>query len=342
MKKLTTIMAVLALAGTAQVALASQFSDAVNALNPVGYWQFEDDWTDSTVGGNTLSPFGLAAFTAGPDLPGLSGNAADFRHDGGQQGAYVATGAGDPLNLSEATAYTINAWVTNEEDWGTWRTIAHERDADWASSSGANYGLTYYRWAAGPNSGYRAWTQGHLASTEGHAMLDAGWHMLTASVTLGGSANMYVDGEFVGSAGAGGSFIAGDGELFVVANNTNPIIGGWASQDLNGRIDELAIFGTALSGPQIADLYTAATVLTGPGPGPGPVIIASTNVAVDDVLGTSFSSVSGATHRLQSTPDLMSTNFSDTGAIATGNGGNMTLYDPTGPSASKSYRVTQE
>lgn len=43
MKKLTIIMAVLAVAGTALVASASQFSDAVNALNPVGYLQFEND-----------------------------------------------------------------------------------------------------------------------------------------------------------------------------------------------------------------------------------------------------------------------------------------------------------
>jgi hypothetical protein len=106
MKKLTTLMSVLALTGAAQAASVTQFSEAVNALNPVGYWQFENDWTDSTGSGNTLTPFGPAnpGFTPGPGLPGLSGDAADFRHAGGQSGAYVDTsGGGNPLNLVNST-----------------------------------------------------------------------------------------------------------------------------------------------------------------------------------------------------------------------------------------------
>ena len=334
MKELSTIVTVLAMAGAAQVASATQFSDAVNALNPVGYWQFENDWTDSTVNGNTLSPFGTATFTAGPGLPGLSGDAGDFRHAGGQNGAYVATGGASALNLSGATAYTINAWVSNDEDIGSWGMIAVERDTTWAS--GWNYGSSHYRSSGGPTSGYRAWTQGGVASAEGLALIDAGWHMLTVSAILGGVANFYVDGAFVGSAGVSGTIIAGDGAWFNVANNANPNTADWGPSDLNGRIDELAVFSTALSAPQIADLYTAATVLA------GPVIIGSTNVVVDDVLGTSFSSVSNETYHLQSTPDLVSSNFNDTGAMAIGNGGDMTLFDPTGPSTSKNYRVTQE
>jgi len=66
------------------------------------------------------------------------------------------------------------------------------------------------------------------------------------------------------------------------------------------------------------------------------------SVEVDDVPGTTFNSVLHATYRLQSTPDLVSSNFSDTGGIAIGTGGVMTLFDPTGPSTSKNYRVLQD
>jgi hypothetical protein len=138
----------------------------------------------------------------------------------------------------------------------------------------------------------------------------------------------------------GGTSIAGDGEWFNVANPMNPVTVAsvpelYSNNDLNGRIDELTVFSTALSAAQISNLYAAAFIS-------GPVIASSTNVVVDDVLGTSFSSVSNVTYRLQSTPDLVSSNFSDTGAMAIGNGGDMTLFDPTGPSTSKNYRVTQE
>jgi hypothetical protein len=69
--------------------------------------------------------------------------------------------------------------------------------------------------------------------------------------------------------------------------------------------------------------------------------ITLTNVVVTDTRGVSFQSVSNKTYRLQSTPDLVSSNFSDTGAIAIGDGGGMTLFDPGGTSTSKNYRVRQ-
>jgi len=317
----------------------TQFSDAVNALNPAGYWRFENDWTDFTAEGNDLSPFGTATFATGPGLPGLPGDAADFRHAGGQQGAFVDTsGGGNALNLSGAIAYTINAWVSNENDAGNFGFIAAGRDAAWATGAGANTTfLTYRCVGCGNTSGMRSFTQGSTATVEGFPIYDGGWHMLTAVVTLGSTAEFYIDGASVGSAGiGGGAAVTGDGVWFNVANNANPNSLDWASQDLDGRIDELAVFGAALSATQISNLYVAATVLS------VPETLDLNDVAVDDVLGTSFNSVSGATHRLQSTPDLVSTNYSDTGAIAVGTGAEMTLFDPTGSSTSKNYRVTQD
>ncbi len=265
MRKLSYLVVCIMVFSLCSSASATAFSDAVNALNPVGYWEFESAWTDTTANANTLTPFGTAAFTAGPGLPGLGASAGDFRHPGGHQGAYVATGVANALNLSAATAYTINAWVSNDEDWGTWGFIAVERDTSW--SGGFNYGFSHYNWAGGPTSGYRGWNN-NLPSAEGLTLQDTGWHMLTASITLGGTANFYVDGVFAGSDSSSGSTIAGDGAWFGVANPINPDSAaggdGWTSNDLNGRIDELAVFGSALTGPQISDLYDAAFVSVSP------------------------------------------------------------------------------
>jgi hypothetical protein len=66
-------------------------------------------------------------------------------------------------------------------------------------------------------------------------------------------------------------------------------------------------------------------------------------VVIEDTLGATFTnSVLNATYRLQSAPDLVSSNFTDTGAIAIGNGGAITLFDPAGPSTSKNYRVVAD
>jgi hypothetical protein len=75
---------------------------------------------------------------------------------------------------------------------------------------------------------------------------------------------------------------------------------------------------------------------------PGDILVPSTNVVVDDTLGLTFHSESNETYRLQSTPDLMSSNFTDTGAIAIGDGDSMILFDPAGPPISKNYRVTMD
>jgi len=261
MKKLTTTMTILAMAGAAQVASATSFSDAVNALNPVGYWQGEGNFNDSTANANHLTEFGVATTSAGSGLPGLPGDSMDFRHAGGQQGAWVATGAANPLNLSGATAYTINAWIANDDDTGSFRMIATERDAAWAASAGANASFATYNWAGGPTSGMRTYTQGSVATVEGFPLIDTDWHMLTAVITLSGTAEYFLDGASLGTAGVGGgASIAGDGELFVVGNNSHPGIADWATQDFDGLIDELAVFNYGLSGPQIQGLYDAALV----------------------------------------------------------------------------------
>ncbi len=76
-------------------------------------------------------------------------------------------------------------------------------------------------------------------------------------------------------------------------------------------------------------------------PDPG-VTVPSTNVVVADTAGVSFQSESNKTYHLQCTPDLVSSNFSDTAAIAIGAGGGMTLFDPAGTSTLKNYRVQEK
>jgi hypothetical protein len=75
---------------------------------------------------------------------------------------------------------------------------------------------------------------------------------------------------------------------------------------------------------------------------PGPVVAPSTNIVVEDTAGISFNSDTGIVYKLQCTPDLVSSNYGDTGAFVLGDGSGMTLFDPSGTSTTKNYRVTVE
>jgi hypothetical protein len=76
-------------------------------------------------------------------------------------------------------------------------------------------------------------------------------------------------------------------------------------------------------------------------PGGPPDVVSSSNIVVEATAGIGYDSDAGATHRLQSTPDLVSSNFTDTGAFAFGDGGPQILFDPTGTVTTKNYRVVK-
>ncbi len=89
----------------------------------------------------------------------------------------------------------------------------------------------------------------------------------------------------------------------------------------------------------------ALTVVSVPGGGGPPIVddaIASSNIVVEATAGIGFQSEVGVEFRLQSTPDLVSSNYTDTGVYVIGNGGGMVLFDPTGTSSAKNYRVMKE
>jgi hypothetical protein len=119
---------------------------------------------------------------------------------------------------------------------------------------------------------------------------------------------------------------------------TNPLRAGAThsgSGAYAGRIYHLRIHDVALTQAEASANYNE-------GPNPGGVTVSSTNVVVADTAGVTYSSVVDRVYRLQSTPDLVSSNFSDTGAFAVGDGGGMTLFDPAGTSTSKNYRVQEQ
>jgi len=84
----------------------------------------------------------------------------------------------------------------------------------------------------------------------------------------------------------------------------------------------------------------ATRIIIGSVAEPGPEI---TDFGVADGTATvAFVSIDGTTNRLESTPDLINSNFSATGASVLGDGTGKVLTDPAGSPNSKSYRVTAD
>jgi len=90
------------------------------------------------------------------------------------------------------------------------------------------------------------------------------------------------------------------------------------------------------------DIYIdGIEVFEGPMPESPPLAI--TAVEVDNEFGFEFNSETSTLYALEFTTDLVNTsNYQRTGALLEGNGGTMQIFDPTGFSTSKAYRVSIE
>jgi hypothetical protein len=74
-----------------------------------------------------------------------------------------------------------------------------------------------------------------------------------------------------------------------------------------------------------------------------PSEVPSTSIVVQATAGIGFNSDTGVVYNLECTPDMVSSNFSPTGASVIGDGGSMALFDPTGPlDTNKNYRVVRQ
>jgi hypothetical protein len=120
------------------------------------------------------------------------------------------------------------------------------------------------------------WKSGVAVSQ--NSELGSGWRHL-AAVRDGGVLRLYVDGVLVGTSSA---FVAGDYDL----SNAQALLIGFGAQDyFNGRIDDLAVFNTALSQDNITAVYNGGLAGNGVcaslGPATGSLSASITAPSVD-------------------------------------------------------------
>lgn len=212
------------------------FDVAVNAIGKittksdtglVGYWHFDEG--TSTLAYDASGRGKNGTLTNGPTWQSGSnckaGNCLNF--DGTND--YIQL----PTVSSYANAVTVTAWAYHNAS-SDWDDIVEGACGDLLFAFSNNY-LTFGGQCANP-----------FGMTTYVSNINSAWHHV-AGVYTGSAVKLYVDGNEVASSTKSGSFT-----LF-----TPKIGGGNASENFNGRIDEVRIYNRALSAQEIKDQYNA-------------------------------------------------------------------------------------
>ena len=164
-------------------------------------------------------------------------------------------------------------------------------------------------------------TPGSNESAGGELNPAFSFHHLLLAKSLGDRTELYIDGVPQGF--TGGSEAIPDN----LTNELSAAVGGGNALEM--MIDELIIYDERLSELDAKALVAAGPTFT--------ASVTSETAVVGSSMGTEFTSASGLTYSLQF---QTSNGWSDTGAFADGDGADIVLFDPSGFSTAKQYRVS--
>jgi hypothetical protein len=160
-----------------------------------------------------------------------------------------STGWASAINpvVTGQTQLTISAWV-NVTALSTWGTIVK----DWNSTATFHFGLDGNSGNDNFSNFIGAVAPGAVASSV--VNLNTWYHVASTFDDATNTIYIYVNGTEVGTATSAGvlnqSLVAAGGGIMGIGGND---VG---AQLLNGKIDDLAFYNTALSGSEIATIYT--------------------------------------------------------------------------------------
>jgi hypothetical protein len=179
---------------------------------------------------------------------GFVGNAFSF--DGADDGLQL------PLVMSYANGATFELWIKTNDDGGI-------IISDGGGASGGHRGMGLFLETDGKlyfcshNNGSRSF------ALYGPVINDGKFHHIAASWTgdtSAGGALLYVDGELVGTGTASSTFATGSTPLYVGGHAT------LGHLKLGGLIDEIGVYGRALTADEIRAIYAAGSAGKGTSP----------------------------------------------------------------------------
>ena len=238
--------------------LVSSYSDSVEALGPTGYWRFEetsgteaDDSAAADNDGTYQGDAGDGEVTLG--VEGVTGDGSAVALDGG----YVEIPHDDNLLLNQGS---VQFWF-NTDDTDS-RQGLFSKD-----SSGYDDGGHLTMYLEDDVVVVRMQSDDHSFTISSTVEVDEGdWNQVTFNFGPDGM-QLYINGQEAGT----NNYTGGLGTSSGGTGNEEPIVIGanqWGSGNqvadsitdfFTGSIDEVAIYGTPLSGSQVSELYDSAT-----------------------------------------------------------------------------------
>jgi hypothetical protein len=216
----------------------------------VGWWRAEGDGRDAW-GQNDGAVLGSGAFA-----PGMVGQAFQFE-DGANQ---VRVSAAAALDVGQSAGFSVEAWV-NPESSAIGRPIV-----EWVVSGG--YGVHFFTWNGGAIYANVVDTSGGqhiLQSAPGVLIANAFQHVALTYDKLSGQGRLFVNGAVVAEANLGNFTPRTDTDLLI---GYRPATSPFGPVSFLGLIDEISLYGLALSTHEIAAIYAAGSAGKCPPPVP--------------------------------------------------------------------------
>jgi PKD repeat protein len=225
---------------TLPTAPADVYGAAVYALDPTLFWRLDEtsgtNLADGGPDGSTATVSGAVTIGAASALPGGAGRAATFS---GADGAFAA----GVRQYSNPTTYSVETWFkTTTTSGGKLIGFGNNR-----TGTSSNYDRHVYM-APNGQLKFGVWTGSSEILTSPESYNDGQWHHAVATQSAQGM-RLYVDGQQVGSNSVSNPQ-AYDGYWRIGGDS------GWEGATYwSGSLDEVAVYGAALTAAQVQAHY---------------------------------------------------------------------------------------
>jgi hypothetical protein len=215
-----------------------------SATNLLARWKF-DETSGTTASNSGSGGSSLNGTLSGGPAWNINGYLEGSLTLSGANQQYVSVPDNSTLDFTSGAAFTISAWV-KPAGFGA-------ASVDPILSHGSGYKLSL---TGGSTNKGVSFTVGGVtlnpATTDETALLgDGNWHLVTATLTAGGVATLYVDGALVGTASGMNPGATDTGTLYIGRDGANYF---------NGAVDDVRLYSRSLSAAEIAALHNATVV----------------------------------------------------------------------------------